>query len=554
MDVAPQRVNPWVVTFSVMLATFMEVLDTTVVNVSIPHIAGNLASTNEEGTWVVTSYLVSNAIILPISGWLANHMGRKRLLLLCVTGFTLTSLCCGLAASLPQLILFRVLQGLSGGGLQPLAQAILLETFPKERHGHAMAAFGIGILLAPILGPTLGGWITDNYSWRWIFYLNLPVGVLSVFLMNRFVFDPAYVKRSGAKVDLWGIGFLALGIGSLQVFLDTGQRKDWFSSNYIRTFAILCVVGLVAMIVRELMTDHPVVDLRVLKNRSFSAGVFLISMLGFVLYASLVLLPLYLQTLMGYPAYNSGLALSPRGIGALLFTPFAGHLTTKTDPRRLLAVGFVLGSITMFQLSGLNLYAGFWDIFWAQVLQGVALSFLFIPLMALAMARISPERMGNATSIFNLMRNIGGSVGIAVMTTFLSRRSQFHQNHLIADVTPGNLQAIRMLQGLQAHFHAQGISSVDAARKALAAMYAMVQQHAAMLAFVEAFWIMGVVFLLMLPFLPVLQYVKPKPAPQPEAIVRRDLRPVDMTALVSRVPESASSGSTAEEETHLLLH
>lgn len=556
MDGKPQRaINPWVVTFSVMLATFMEVLDTTVVNVSIPHLAGNLASTNEEGTWVVTSYLVSNAIILPISGWLANHIGRKRLLLLCVAGFTLTSLCCGLAASLPQLILFRVLQGLSGGGLQPLAQAILLETFPKERHGHAMAAFGIGILLAPILGPTLGGWITDNYSWRWIFYLNLPVGVLSVVLVNRFVFDPPYVKRSGDKVDLYGIGFLALGIGSLQVFLDTGERKDWFSSNYIRTFAILCVVGLVALIIREWMIDHPVVDLRVLKNRSFSAGVFLIGMLGFVLYSSLVLLPLYLQTLMGYPAYNSGLALSPRGIGALLFTPLAGHLTTKTDPRRLLVAGLVLGSITMFQLSGLNLYAGFWDIFWAQVLQGIALSFLFIPLMTLAMARITPEKMGNATSIFNLMRNIGGSVGIAVMTTFLSRRSQIHQNHLIANVSPGKLQVSGMLKGLQAHFVAQGISAVDAERKALAVMYGMVQQHAAMLAFVEAFWIMGVVFLLMIPFLPLLQYRKLKPAAQKPAIPR-ELRSFDLAALPSAHAEPAPSevGVATEEQEHLVWH
>jgi DHA2 family multidrug resistance protein len=521
VDARPQiAVNPWVVTCSVMLATFMEVLDTTVVNVSIPHIAGNLASTNEEGTWVVTSYLVSNAIVLPISGWLANHIGRKRLLLACVAGFTLTSLCCGLATSLPQLIIFRVLQGLTGGGLQPLAQAILLETFPKERHGHAMAAFGIGILLAPILGPTLGGWITDNYSWRWIFYLNLPVGVLSLFLMNRYVFDPHYVKRGAGKVDLWGIGFLAVGIGSLQVILDTGQRKDWFSSNYILMFTGLCVFGLVALIVRELMAKHPVVDLRVLKNRSFSSGVFLISLLGFVLYASLVLLPLYLQTLMGYPAYNSGLALSPRGIGALLFTPLAGHLTTKTDPRRLLLVGMVLGSITMFQLSGLNLYAGFWDIFLAQILQGVALSFLFIPLMALAMARIQPEKMGNATSIFNLMRNIGGSIGIAIMTTFLARRTQLHQNHLVANVTAGNPQALRLFRGMQANFYAHGADAVTASRKSIAAMYGLVQQHAAMLAFVEAFWVMGVVFLLMIPFLPLLQYSKRKrtqPAPVPQS-------------------------------------
>ncbi|MGC1647347.1 MAG: DHA2 family efflux MFS transporter permease subunit [Candidatus Sulfotelmatobacter sp.] len=552
MDAPPQRnVNPWVVTVSVMLATFMEVLDTTVVNVSIPHIAGNLASTNEEGTWVVTSYLVSNAIVLPISGWLANHLGRKRLLLICVAGFTVTSLCCGLATSLTQLIIFRVLQGLTGGGLQPLAQAILLETFPKERHGHAMAAFGIGILLAPILGPTLGGWITDNYSWRWIFYLNLPVGALSLFLMNKFVFDPHYVKRSkGARVDLWGIGFLALGIGSLQIMLDTGQRKDWFSSHYIQTFGALCAFGVIALIIRELMTDHPVVDLRVLRDRSFSAGVFLISMLGFVLYASLVLLPLYLQTLMGYPAYNSGLALSPRGIGALLFTPLAGHLTTKTDPRRLLVVGMVLGSITMFDLSGLNLYAGFWDIFWAQVLQGVALSFLFIPLMSLAMSHISPEKMGNATSIFNLMRNIGGSVGIALMTTFLARRSQVHQNHLVANVTAGSPQTARLLHGLRENFIAHGFDGVTATRKALGAVYGMVQQHATMLAFIEAFWVMGVVFLLMLAFLPLLQYSKPvrvmKPPPEAEKAV--------LPSEVTHDWPDALEHEAYDEEQDLVLH
>jgi len=549
VDATPQRfVNPWVVTFSVMLATFMEVLDTTVVNVSIPHIAGNLAATNEEGTWVVTSYLVSNAVVLPISGWLARYMGRKRLLLTCVAGFTLTSLCCGLAASLPQLIIFRVLQGLTGGGLQPLAQAILLETFPKERHGHAMAAFGIGILLAPILGPTLGGWITDNYTWRWIFYLNLPVGAISMVLMNRFVFDPHYMKHDGGKVDLWGIGFLALGIGSLQILLDTGERKDWFSSPYIRTFAILCVIGLVALIIRELMTDHPVVDLRVLKNRSFAAGVFLISMLGFVLYASLVLLPLYLQTLMGYPAYNSGLALSPRGIGALLFTPLAGHLTTKTDPRRILVVGLVLGSITMFQLSGLNLYAGFWDIFWAQVLQGIALSCLFIPLMTLAVARIPSQKMGNATSIFNLMRNIGGSVGIAIMTTFLSRRTQLHQNHLIANVRAGDIETWRYLAGLRAHFHALGADNVTASRKALGAVYGLLQQHAAMLAFVEAFWLMGVVFLLMLPLLPLLQYFK-RPQPTTDAEIKLAALPKPSDDELDALERDAQ-----EEESHLIVH
>jgi MFS transporter, DHA2 family, multidrug resistance protein len=527
-----QRVNPWIVTFSVMLATFMEILDTTVVNVSIPHIAGNLAATVEEGTWVVTSYLVSNAIILPMSGWLANYMGRKKLLLTCVAGFTATSLCCGFATSLSSLIFFRVLQGLTGGGLQPLAQAILLETFPEKKHGQAMAAFGIGILLAPILGPTLGGWITDNYSWRWIFYLNLPVGLFSLVMMSRFVFDPPYIKRTEGRIDLWGIGFLALGFGTLQVVLDTGQRKDWFASNYIRFFATLCVVGLVSLVIRELHTEKPVVDLRALANRSFSTGVFLISMLGFVLYSSLVLLPIYLQTLLGYPAFNAGLALSPRGIGSLATTPLAGYLTGKTDPRRLLVFGLILGSLTMFSLSGLNLNAGYWDILWPQVFQGIALSFLFIPLMTLSMAGIPKEKMGNATSIFNLMRNIGGSFGIASMTTFLARRSQLHQSHLIAKIALGDLSTRRMLQGMQAWFHLRGFDNYTASRKALGAMYGMVQAHASMLSFVEAFWVMGVMFLVMLPFILLLR--NPRSRPQPAAYSAVRLTRVELPAEVSQ--------------------
>ena len=533
-----RRVNPWVVTFSVMLATFMEILDTTVVNVSIPHIAGSLAATVEEGTWVVTSYLVANAIILPMSGWLANYVGRKRLLLICVAGFTATSLCCGLATSLPALIVFRVLQGLTGGGLQPLAQAILLETFPPQKHGQAMAAFGLGILLAPILGPTLGGWITDNYSWRWIFYLNLPVGVLSLIMMNRFVFDPPYIKRTEGRIDLWGMGFLALGFGTLQVVLDTGQRKDWFSSHYIRFFATLCVAGLVLLLIRELSTDKPVVDLRALANRSFSTGVFLISLLGFVLYSSLVLLPIYLQMLLGYPAYNAGLALSPRGIGSLATTPLAGYLTGKTDPRRLLVFGLLLGSVTMFQLSGLNLNAGYWDILWPQVFQGIALSFLFIPLMAISMSNIPKEKMGNATSIFNLMRNIGGSVGIAIMTTFLARRAQMHQSQLVTRFTAGNLELRERLAGMQAYFHAHGADNYTAGRKALAALYGMVQQHASMLSFVEAFWVMGVVFLVMLPFVVLLRnprarVVKPQPPSGAARLFRVRAEELEKKELVS---------------------
>jgi MFS transporter, DHA2 family, multidrug resistance protein len=535
-------VNPWIVTVSVMLATFMEILDTTVVNVSIPHIAGNLAATVEEGTWVVTSYLVSNAIILPMSGWLANYMGRRRMLLACVAGFTATSLCCGLATSLPMLISFRVLQGLTGGGMQPLAQAILLETFPKEKHGHAMAAFGIGILLAPILGPAFGGWITDNYNWRWIFYLNLPVGIFSLFMMSRFVFDPPYIKRTAGRVDLWGIGFLALGFGTLQVILDTGQRKDWFSSDYIRFFTILCVLGLVFFVIRELKTAKPVVDLRALADRTFSAGVFLMSMLGFLLYASLVLLPIYLQTLLGYSALDAGLALSPRGVGSLMTTPLVGYLTNKTDPRRLLVFGLVLGSLTMFDLAGLNLNAGYNDILWPQVLQGVALSFLFIPLMAASMSRIPKEKMGNATSIFNLMRNIGGSFGIAVMTTLLARRNQVHHNHLVANITPGDLRTRQMLEGMRAWFFTHGADNYTATRRTLAALYGLVQRQAAMLSFVEAFWVMAVLFLIMLPFVALLRNPRAKPKDRQ--------RPAE---LAPAIPARPRQDRLQEEEDELLV-
>jgi DHA2 family multidrug resistance protein len=337
----------------------MEILDTTVVNVAVPHVAGNMGATVEEGTWVVTSYLVSNAIILPMSGWLANRFGRRTILLSCVTGFTLTSLLCGMATSMEWLIFFRVLQGLTGGGLQPLAQAVLLETFPPSKHGSAMAAFGLGIILAPILGPT-----------RWIFYLNLPVGIISVMMISAFVRDPGYIgKHRTGRVDLWGIGFLALGFGMLQVVLDTGQRKDWFSSTQIRLWTALCVFGLIALIVGELKSDHPIVDLRVLKDRTFAAGVSIMTMLGFVLYGSLMLLPIFLQTLLGYPALQSGLALSPRGIGSLIMMPITGQLTNRYDPRKLIAIGLVVGGWTMFSLSHLNLNAGYWNIFWPQVIQ-----------------------------------------------------------------------------------------------------------------------------------------------------------------------------------------
>ena len=514
------HVNPWIVTTAVMLATFMEVLDTTVVNVSVPHMAGNMGATIEEGTWVVTSYLVSNAIILPMAGWLAARFGRRRMLMLCVSGFTVASLLCGMATSLNWLIFFRVLQGLSGGGLQPLSQSVLLETFPPKRHGTAMAAFGLGIIFAPIIGPTLGGWITDNYTWRWIFYINLPVGIISLLMISQFVIDPHYLrKRVTGGIDSWGIGFLALGFGMLQMVLDTGQRKDWFGSNQIRLWTALCVIGLVGMVIRELTAKHPIVDLRVLKDRTFSAGTLLMTMLGFVLYASLMLLPIYLQTLLNYPAFQSGLALSPRGIGALIMTPISGQLTNRLDPRKLLFIGILTGGYTMFQLSHLNLNAGYWDIFWPQIIQGAAMAFLFVPLMTTSMSGIAKEKMGNATSIYNLMRNIGGSFGIASMTTFLARRQQVHQNQLISHITPMDLRTQNMVRGLQNWFHLHApLSAYDAAHKSWGAIYAMVQRQSAMLSFVEAFWVMGVIFWAMAPLLLLLRNARDLHPHRPERL------------------------------------
>lgn len=537
-------INPWLITLSVMLATFMEVLDTTVVNVAIPHVSGNLGATYEEGTWVVTSYLVSNAIILPMSGWLATYFGRRRILLLCVAGFTATSVACGAATSLSWLIIFRILQGLTGGGMQPLAQAIMLESFPPKKHGIAMAAYGIGVILAPILGPTLGGWITDNYSWRWIFYINLPVGLLSLFLMSQFVHDPDYMKNGDKQpVDLWGIGFLALGLGTLQVILDTGQRKDWFGSDNIRFLTVVCVVGLIAFLIREFMTRYPVVDLRALADRSFATGVVLISGVGFSLYGSLVLLPMYLQTLLGYPSLQAGLALSPRGIGSLFMMPITGILTSKYDPRKLIAVGFGAGAWSMYALATLNLNAGYWDIFWPQVVQGMAMSFMFIPLSAVAISHIAKVKMGNATSIFNLTRNIGGSFGIAVMTTLLARRQQLHQNRLIEHTTSYDLGFQQLISGLKSTFISTGADAATALERAYAAAYGMVQKQAAMLAFVDAFWIMAVVFVLMIPLVAIMENprkrAKAAPAPlHPERTqaFRREL-PVPGVGAPETVPD-----------------
>jgi DHA2 family multidrug resistance protein len=496
-----KHVNPWIIAVSVMFATFMEVLDTTVVNVSLPHIAGSLSATIDEATWALTSYLVANAIILPMTGWLASRFGRKRLLMMSVVGFTIASFFCGLAPSLAFLIVFRVIQGATGGALQPLSQAVLLEAFPPEDRGKAMGFWGLGIVVAPILGPVLGGWLTDTYSWRWVFYINIPVGIASIVMTQLYIFDPAYLRSESRKVDYWGIGMLAVGIGALQIVLDKGQQEDWFASGMILGLAVVSAVTLIALIIRELTTDAPIVDLRVFKARTYAVGVFLMTIVGFVLYGSMVLLPIMLQTLLGYPALQAGIAMAPRGVGAFFMMPLTGLMTGRFDPRKLLTCGLIIGGVTLLWLAALNLQAGYWDIFWPQLIQGVGMSLLFVPLTTVSMDPIPRERMGNATSLFNLMRNIGGSVGIAMTGTMLARHQQAMTNLLGTHVDPYNPTASAMFNQMRNAFMAGGADPVTATNRAYAAMFGMVQRQGSMVSFVGLFQLLGVLFVALVPLI-----------------------------------------------------
>jgi MFS transporter, DHA2 family, multidrug resistance protein len=491
--------NPWIVSVAVMLGTFMVVLDTTIVNVSLPHIAGNLSASIEESTWTLTAYLAANAIILPITGWLANYFGRRRLLLISVAGFTGTSLLCGLSTSLPVLVGWRIIQGMTGGVLQPLSQAIMLEAFSPKDRGKAMAFFGVGVVVAPVLGPVLGGWLTDNYSWRWVFYVNLPVGIAAFMMLRAYVFDPPYIRRGTARIDYWGIGLLALGIAALQIGLDQGQQEDWFSSRLIVALAVIAVVSLAVFILHALTAREPVVDLRLFKEPTYAMGVALVTAMGVGLYGSLVLMPVLLQSLLGYSSLQAGYAMAPRGLGSLVAMPLVGLLMNRVDPRRMLALGFLVSGFTMYWMSGLNLQAGYWDVFWPQFVQGAGMGLLFVPLTTVAMDRISQKEMGPATSLFNLLRNIGGSVGIALIETVLARDQQAHTNILGAHVTAYAPSSQAMFEGLRAAFVARGSDLVTAASRARAAMFGMVQKQAAMIAFLHAFQVLAVVFVVMVP-------------------------------------------------------
>jgi DHA2 family multidrug resistance protein len=508
--------NPWVIALTVMLATFMEVLDTSVANVALPHIAGNLSAGVDESTWVLTSYLVSNAIVLPLTGWLSSLFGRKRFYMTCVALFTVSSFLCGLAPSLPLLVFFRILQGAGGGALQPISQAILVESFPKQKQGMAMAIYGMGVVVAPILGPTLGGWITDDYSWRWIFFINIPVGMLSLLFTYLLIFDPPYLVRKNlreAKIDYIGLGLLSVGLGFLQVVLDKGEREDWFSSNFIIGCSAVAFVGLLGALLWELYSDDPVVDLRMLKDRNFALATFTMFMLGFVLYGSTVLLPLLLQTLLGYTALLSGLVLSPGSLLVLIALPIVGRLTQSVEPRWLVAIGLAITGLSLLHMSSFNLEIDFRTAVMAWAYSRLGMAFLFTPINVMAFYFIRKEKMNNATGLINLARNIGGSVGIANVATLLARRAQVHQSQLVSHLTPLDPTYMASLSGASHFLMSQGSNPVQALNQAHGLIYGNLIRQANMLAYTDSFWLLGLTFLAMIPFMFLMKKTRPQRGP-----------------------------------------
>jgi DHA2 family multidrug resistance protein len=392
-------VNPWMVAASVMLSTFMVVLDSSVANVALPHIAGSLSASTDESTWVLTSYLVSNAIMLPAAGWIARRIGRKHLLMISILVFTAASLLCGVAITMPMLIVARILQGIGGGGMQPLAQSILLESFPREKHGTAMAVYGVGIVVAPVIGPTLGGWITDSYSWRWIFYINLPVGLLALFMVNLFIEDPPYLRHAfRGAIDYLGFGLMAIWLGALQLVLDKGQEADWFATGWIRWTAAVSLVALVGFVVREFTSREPIVQLRILGNRNFTVGTLIAALYGFTFYGVIAMLPLFLQTLLGYSALDSGLAVSPRGLGSLLSMIVVAVLVNYVDGRILLACGFAIFGYSTLLLSHINLGISMGSVAVPNFINGFAGGFVFVPLTTMTMGLLRKQEIGNASA------------------------------------------------------------------------------------------------------------------------------------------------------------
>lgn len=498
------KYNPWLIGVVVALAAFMEVLDTSIANVALPYMAGSLGASTDESTWVLTSYLVSNAIVLPISGWIASTVGRKRFFMICLVIFTISSLLCGIAPNLGAIILFRVLQGAGGGGLQPMAQAILADTFPPEKRGIAFALYGVTVIVAPTVGPTLGGWITDNYTWRWIFFINLPIGILTLLLVFRLIEDPPWAKRAagaGIKIDYIGVALLTLGIGALQVMLDKGQEEDWFGSHFILTLAILAAVGLVSLVIWEWYHKDPIIDVRMFRNLNFLGANMMMFALGIMLFSSLVMMPLYLQTLMGYTAESAGLVLSGGGLILLFLMPVAGVLSSKVQARFLIAFGWLILSLGMYySTQHLDLEISFRAAAILRVIQVVGLGFLFVPINLASYVGVPVEKSSSVAGLINFMRNIGSSIGTSMVTTLIARRAQFHQVYLVAHVTPGQPTFNQAVSALAARLAVSGLDITRATSQAYARLYQLLIGQATTLAYIDTFWVLsvgaGIMFLL----------------------------------------------------------
>jgi DHA2 family multidrug resistance protein len=497
--------NPWAIALVVTMATFMEVLDTSIANVSLPHIAGNLSVTQDESTWVLTSYLVSNAVILPISGWIASKVGRKRFYMSCVVLFTTSSFLCGVAPSLGLLIFFRVIQGLGGGGLGPSEQAILADTFPAAKRGMAFAVYGMAVVLAPAIGPTLGGFITDHFSWRWIFFINVPVGLASLVLTNRLVSDPPHIRQAKERtggIDYIGLGLIAVGLGCLEIVLDKGQEDDWFASSFIFAMSVVAGVTLVSFVLWERKQKNPVVDVNMFRGRTFAISNVMMLTLGMALFGSTVLLPQYTQVIMGYTAQQAGMALSPGGVMVILLLPFVGFLVSRVDARYLIGFGFLALSAALFYMTG-HMYEGmdFRTAIKLRVLQSIGLPFLFIPINTLVYAGVPPQKFNTVSGIVNLSRNMGGDIGIAFVTTLVARRVQFHQNTLVGRTNAYDAGFMAKVSGISRALERAGASSLDASHKALAVVYRQLQQQAMTLAYLDAIKMLAIFTAAMVPLI-----------------------------------------------------
>jgi DHA2 family multidrug resistance protein len=496
----------WAITFTVMVVAFMQILDTSVTNVILPHLQGSLSAGLDEVSWVITSYLAANAVIIPATGWLAGLFGRKRFFLICATLFVVSSFLSGAAPDLDTLIVARIFQGLGGGPIIPLSQAILWEIFPFRQRGLAMAIWGVGFILGPILGPTVGGYMADEWSWRWIFYINLPVGIIGFIMASAFLFDPPYLRRA-TRVDWWGLGLMIVGFGCLQLVLDRGEREDWFDSTAIVAMATIAVCALAGFLIRELMTTDPILDLTVFADRNFATGVTLISIVGFGMFSGMLLVAVFTQKLLGYDAWTSGLVLAPGGLGNV-FSLFASGLVTRVDQRWMLAFGCLLNAVSLYMMTSLTLGMDYWALALPRFIQGFAVGFIFVPLSTLTLASVPRPKLVNATAAYGMLRNVGGSVGIAVATTLIAQRSQFHQATLASHVTEWDAATRAQLTRWTSHFLTQGSDAFTAERRAVAMLYRETVAQAQLLAYADDFWLLAVMFAAVPLFLPLMRRIR----------------------------------------------